>query len=201
VGGVQYTAGKRRFTSAQEEVAVLAEEAETRRIAAEKERLKKLPFYRRTRLVDYVLSNFAGLAAYQALLELLITGGIAFGVASGCWTVQGIEYWIGRYYPFPNIVDLAGGVHHEDLRFGILKLSKEDATALHVGHNVAFGLLPVQFAFVLGTYRFVQEAGWRIVQRFSLLRRVRSFLVTETSGNVVAERAQRETGPRGLRSR
>ncbi|KAK7200166.1 hypothetical protein NESM_000067300 [Novymonas esmeraldas] len=109
--------------------------------------------------IRWLSHNLLTLATYQLSLEVGLT--VLFGglLHTGSITPKGVCDWLeAHHYPFVHWIDLDGGVYSEPLRVGTMTWSAETLTAMHTGHNIANGLLPLQALVVLTTLAPLQSA-------------------------------------------
>ncbi|KPA78143.1 hypothetical protein ABB37_06321 [Leptomonas pyrrhocoris] len=105
------------------------------------------------RAVRWLSNNLLALATYQMALEVGFT--IVFGslLYADVITAQGVCDGLERYrYPFVSWIDLSDCVYTEPIKIGPFSLNPQKMTALHTGHNIANGLLPVQVLLMLSTF-------------------------------------------------
>ncbi|RNF16097.1 uncharacterized protein Tco025E_05293 [Trypanosoma conorhini] len=110
--------------------------------------------------IVWLIANAVPIATYQLFLEAGCTGLCAWLLLRGRTTAAGIEAWLqSHHYPFTGLIDWAGGRHAEDWTVAGRRIDAATLTALHVGHNVANGLLPLQVVFLAATYPVVARAA------------------------------------------
>lgn len=105
------------------------------------------------RAVRWLSNNLLALATYQLVLEAGFT--VVFGslLYTDKITAQGVCDSLSAYhYPFVNWIDVTGGVYTDPVKVGPFSLNPQKMTALHTGHNIANGLLPVQVVLLLLTF-------------------------------------------------
>jgi hypothetical protein len=103
--------------------------------------------------IRWLSNNLFALATYQLVLEVGFT--IVFGslLYAEKITAQGVRDWLERaHYPFVSWIDVDEGVYTDPVKVGPFSLSPQKMTALHTGHNIANGLLPVQVVLMLSTF-------------------------------------------------
>ncbi|KAG5479351.1 hypothetical protein LSCM1_04609 [Leishmania martiniquensis] len=120
--------------------------------------------YMKYKPVRWLSSNLLPLATYQLTLEVGFT--IIFGILlyAEKITAQGVSDWLAAYhYPFVNWIDVEGGVYTQPVRVGPFTLNAQKMTALHTGHNIANGLLPLQVLLLATTFAPAQYV-YRLVR-------------------------------------
>lgn len=115
--------------------------------------------YMKYTAVRWLSNNLFAIATYQLTLEVGFT--VIFGslLYADKITAQGVRDALAAYhYPFVNWIDAEGGVYTEPVRVGPFTLNAQKMTALHTGHNIASGILPVQVLLLVTTFVPVQHA-------------------------------------------
>ncbi|RNF05289.1 hypothetical protein TraAM80_04580 [Trypanosoma rangeli] len=106
--------------------------------------------------IVWFIANAVPIATYQLFLEAGCTGVCAWLLLHDRATVAGIEAWLHRHhYPLTGLINWEGGRHADDWTVAGCRIDAATLTALHIGHNIANGLLPLQVVFLAGTYPVV----------------------------------------------
>ncbi|ESL08238.1 hypothetical protein TRSC58_04063 [Trypanosoma rangeli SC58] len=110
--------------------------------------------------IVWLIANAVPIATYQFFLEAGCTGVCAWLLLHDRATVAGMEAWLHRHhYPLTSLIDWEGGRHAEDWTVAGCRIDAATLTALHIGHNIANGLLPLQVVFLAGTYPVVARVA------------------------------------------
>lgn len=119
--------------------------------------------YMKYKPVRWLSDNLFAIATYQLTLEVGLS--VIFGslLYADVITAQGVYDALAAYrYPFLSWVDVEGGVYTEPVHIGPFALKPEKLTALHTGHNIASGLLPVQVLVLVCTFAPAKSAFYRL---------------------------------------
>ncbi|EKF30575.1 hypothetical protein MOQ_005611 [Trypanosoma cruzi marinkellei] len=109
--------------------------------------------------IAWLIDNAMPIAIYQLFLEAGCTGVCAWLLLHDRVTTAGIEACLHRYhYPFTGLVNWEGGRHKEGWKVAGCRIGADTLTALHTGHNIANGLLPLQVVVLALTYPVVARA-------------------------------------------
>ncbi|CAJ1023941.1 hypothetical protein, conserved [Leishmania lindenbergi] len=116
--------------------------------------------YRKCKLACWLSNNLLAIAAYQLALEVGLTaifGGLLYAHKI---TAQGVCEGLAAYhYPFVDWIDVEGGVYTEPVCVGPFTLNAQKMTALHTGHNIASGILPLQVLLLVMMLLPMQHAS------------------------------------------
>ncbi|KAG5505669.1 hypothetical protein JKF63_05004 [Porcisia hertigi] len=124
--------------------------------------------YMKYKPIRWLSNNLLAIATYQMALEVGFT--IIFGslLYTENVTAQGVCNRLAvHHYPFIDWIDVEGGVYTQSVNIGPFTLNAQKMTALHTGHNIANGLLPLQVLLLATTFVPVQRA-YRLLRRASL---------------------------------
>ncbi|GET88265.1 hypothetical protein, conserved [Leishmania tarentolae] len=121
--------------------------------------------YMKYKPVRWLSNHLFAIATYQLTLEVgftVIFGSLLYAEKITAQSVcDTLEAW---HYPFVNWIDVEGGVYREPVRVGPFTLNAQKMTALHTGHNIASGILPLQLLLLVTTFVPVQHA-YRLLRR------------------------------------
>ncbi|KAF5218555.1 hypothetical protein ECC02_008536 [Trypanosoma cruzi] len=120
----------------------------------------------------WLIDNAMPIAIYQLFLEAGCTGVFSWLLLHDMVTTAGIEACLHRYhYPFTGLVDWEGGRHKDGWTVAGCRIDADKLTALHTGHNIANGLLPLQVMVLALTYPTVARA-WALAAQGPLATRL-----------------------------
>ncbi|KAG5502362.1 hypothetical protein JIQ42_05239 [Leishmania sp. Namibia] len=109
--------------------------------------------YMKYKPVRWLSNNLLAIATYQLALEVGFT--ITFGglLYADTITAKGVCDGLAAYhYPFVDWIDVESGVYTDPVRVGPFTLNARKMTALHTGHHIANGLLPLQVLLLATTF-------------------------------------------------
>jgi hypothetical protein len=137
--------------------------------------------------IGWLIDNVGGLIAYQMVIEAMFSGAVAGLLLNHVYTVASlrsaleatgnplVEFinWDGCVYekglelpeslrPFVVVGNKGGGA--DDGKRPLIIMDADACTALHTGHNVSMGFMPVQMVFLFATYPLVKRV-WPLVRR------------------------------------